>query len=76
MYHNETQQVEQSDNRSYSIAVILIMYLCIFLLGLYASWKSEFWKNQRSLEDIMLARRSIGLFMGVCTLSGKGLSIK
>lgn len=54
------------------IAAIAAFYLVILLVGMLAAWKQR--KAGRGLanpeENIMLAKRDLGLFVGVLTMTG------
>lgn len=51
---------------------VVIFYAVIFAAGLYASWKSK-QDNQgreQTSEDLMLAGRKLGMFIGFFTMTG------
>lgn len=52
----------------WGIVSIAIFYVVILLIGLYASWKSNTLKDNDS-EDLMVAGRSIGMFVGIFTMT-------
>ena len=57
------------------IAAVAVFYLIILLVGMLAAWKQR--KAGRGTaspeESIMLAKRDLGLFVGVLTMTGKSL---
>ena len=48
---------------------IIIFYLLILFIGLWAGWKQR--KNGTGTDNIMLAGRNIGVFVGIFTMTGK-----
>ena len=50
------------------IASIILFYLLILAVGIWAGRKNE--KGNDSEEEIMLAGRNIGLFVGIFTMTG------
>ena len=50
------------------IASIVIFYLLILVVGIWAGRKKE--EGNDSEEEIMLAGRNIGLFVGIFTMTG------
>lgn len=53
------------------VASITIFYLLILGVGIWAGRKKE--EGNDSEEEVMLAGRSIGLFVGIFTMTGKTL---
>ncbi len=53
------------------LIAIVIFYLLILGVGLWAAWKSGFTKKNIHSEDVMLAGRNIGLLIGCFTMTGK-----
>lgn len=55
------------------IAAVAVFYLVILFVGMLAAWKQR--KDGRGSsspeENIMLAKRDLGLFVGVLTMTGK-----
>ena len=51
------------------VVAIIAFYLLILGVGLWAARKS---KGSKDPEEIMLAGRNIGLFVGIFTMTGKG----
>ncbi|ELT96417.1 hypothetical protein CAPTEDRAFT_120487 [Capitella teleta] len=47
---------------------VIIFYVVILFLGIYASWKSKSLKSTDS-EDLLVAGRSIGIFVGIFTMT-------
>jgi hypothetical protein len=52
----------------YGLAGIIIFYTLVLAIGVWAGTKQ---KNHGE-EEVMLAGRNVGLFVGVLTLTGKG----
>lgn len=50
---------------------IIIFYLVIVLIGVWASRKQK--KENNAEEEIMLAGRNIGLFVGIFTMTGRSM---
>ena len=48
---------------------IIVFYLLILVVGILAARKSKSWKEADS-EDVMLAGRDIGLFVGIFSMTG------
>ena len=53
----------------WGLVSIIIFYLIVLLIGIYAGWKQR--KLATDQENVMLAGRNIGLFVGVLTMGGK-----
>ena len=51
------------------IFAVAVFYLIILLVGVFAAWKQRRSPGQ-SQETIMLAKRNIGMFVGVLTVTG------
>ena len=49
---------------------VIAFYILILLIGIYASWKSKAFKKETNSEDVMVANRGIGLFVGMFTMTG------
>ena len=49
---------------------IIVFYLLILLVGVIAARKTGLKVRNISREDIILARRDIGFFVGIFTLTG------
>ena len=47
---------------------IIIFYIIILGIGLWAAWRR---RGEANTEEVMLAGRDIGLFIGVLTMTGK-----
>lgn len=60
------------------IAAVAVFYLVILFVGMLAAWKQR--KAGRGTsspeENIMLAKRDLGLFVGVLTMTGKSIMSK
>lgn len=52
---------------------IILFYLLILLVGIWAGRKKV--SGNDSEEEVMLAGRSIGLFVGIFTMTGKEESL-
>jgi high affinity choline transporter 7 len=53
------------------IISIVLFYILILAVGLWAARKKQ--SGDDSEEEVMLAGRSIGLFVGIFTMTGKSL---
>lgn len=51
------------------IISIILFYLLILVVGIWAGRKKE--EGNDSEEEVMLAGRNIGLFVGIFTMTGK-----
>ncbi len=51
------------------IASIILFYLLILVVGIWAGRKNE--EGNNTEEEVMLAGRNIGLFVGIFTMTGK-----
>lgn len=54
------------------VASVVLFYLLILLVGIWAGRKTE--KGNHSEEEVMLAGRNIGLFVGIFTMTGENKS--
>ena len=55
---------------------IIVFYLIVLLIGLWAGWRQRKIAKQQGRssvdqEEVMLAGRDIGLFVGILTMGGK-----
>lgn len=50
------------------LVAIIVFYLVILGIGLWAAWRR---KGEASTEEVMLAGRDIGVFVGILTMTGK-----
>lgn len=48
------------------LVAIIVFYLAVLLVGIWAGWKNR--KKEQDTEQVMLAGRDIGLFVGVLTM--------
>eukprot|EP00092_Neocalanus_flemingeri_P106012 GFUD01135966.1.p1 GENE.GFUD01135966.1~~GFUD01135966.1.p1 ORF type:complete len:607 (+),score=99.83 GFUD01135966.1:58-1878(+) len=48
------------------LIAIIIFYVAVLLVGIWASWRTR--KEEQNTEQVMLAGRDIGLFVGVLTM--------
>ena len=53
------------------ILAIVVFYVMILLVGLWAARKSKSSEADPDSEDVMLAGRNIGLVVGIFTMTGK-----
>ena len=51
---------------------MIVFYLVILGVGLYAAWKNHKPDEDATAEDVILAKRNINLFVGVMTMTGIG----
>ena len=54
---------------------IIVFYLVVLLIGLWAGWRQKrmakaHGRSAMSEEEVMLAGRDIGLFVGILTMGG------
>jgi len=52
----------------WGLVSVIVFYIMILVIGLYASWKNKSLSSEDS-EDVFLAGRSIGLFVGMFTMT-------
>lgn len=52
---------------------IALFYVLILIVGIWAGRKKE--QGNDSEEEVMLAGRSIGLFVGIFTMTGKSIKL-
>ena len=52
------------------LVAVIVFYLVILFVGLFATWRSKSWKPKKS-EDVMIAGRSIGVVVGLFTMTGE-----
>ncbi|KAK2180844.1 hypothetical protein NP493_423g02008 [Ridgeia piscesae] len=58
----------RSDLNITALIVVILFYVVIFLIGIFATWKSKTWKTNKT-EDVMLAKRDIGIVVGIFTMT-------
>jgi len=64
---NETGTCQGPDELNVEgLIAIIVFYLAVLLVGLYAGWKKR--GEEQNQEQVMLAGRDIGLFVGVMTM--------
>ena len=51
------------------LIAIVVFYVLIFGVGLWAAWRRK--SKSKTMEDVLLASRDIGPFVGLLTLTGK-----
>ena len=60
----------------WGLVSIVVFYLIVLLIGLWAGWRQRKIAKQQGRsavdqEEVMLAGRDIGLFVGILTMGGK-----
>ena len=55
----------------WGLVSIIVFYLVVLFIGIWAGWKQRKGQSQTDQETVMLAGRNIGLFVGVLTMGGK-----
>merc|ERR1719186_1633433 len=61
------EKIAESDGVNWEgLAAIIIFYLAVLMVGLWAGWKTR--KKEANTEQVMLAGRDIGLGVGVLTM--------
>lgn len=50
---------------------VVIFYIIILIVGIWAGRKKKSDNNELETEEVMLAGRNIGLFVGIFTMTGK-----
>lgn len=72
---NETMLINVEDQEIevnvLGIVSIVVFYLVVLLIGLWAGWRQKKEQNQVDQETVMLAGRNIGVFVGVLTMGGE-----
>jgi len=53
------------------LIAVIIFYVLILVVGILAGRKSKSTENNVDSEEVMVAGRNIGLFVGVFTMTGK-----
>jgi len=53
------------------LIAVIIFYVLILVVGILAGRKSKSTANNVDSEEVMVAGRNIGLFVGVFTMTGK-----
>ncbi|XP_023932837.1 high-affinity choline transporter 1-like [Lingula anatina] len=53
----------------WGLVVIIIFYVLIFILGIWAARRNKKRGKETTSEDILLAGRNIGPYLGICTLT-------
>ncbi len=61
--------MEDPGTNWWGLAAVIVFYIVILAIGLFASWKKKT-LSQTDSEDIMLAGRDIGAFVGIFTMTG------
>ena len=67
---------DDSDTRDLNVSgiiSIIVFYLIVLAVGIWAGWRQKRMRTSGSAnqEDIMIAGRNIGIFVGVLTTAGK-----
>jgi high affinity choline transporter 7 len=55
---------------------IVTFYLLILVVGIWAGWKNRGKGSQGGTEQVMLAGRDMGTFVGILTMTGKDILIR
>ena len=55
---------------------IVTFYLLILVVGIWAGWKNRGKGSQGGTEQVMLAGRDMGTFVGILTMTGEDILIK
>ena len=67
-------QIERFLFSSSGLIGVIIFYLVILAVGLFAAWRNRKMRlqadQQVSAEDVILAKRNINLFVGIMTMTG------
>ncbi|ELU02454.1 hypothetical protein CAPTEDRAFT_214938 [Capitella teleta] len=63
-------EVFRGELNVWGLVGVIAFYIVILIIGIYASWKTKSLKSTDS-EDVMVAGRSIGIFVGVFTMTCK-----
>ena len=53
------------------VVSVAVFYLLILAVGVWCGWRQKQKASANATEDIMLAGRDIGTFVGVLTMTGK-----
>ncbi|XP_013408313.1 high-affinity choline transporter 1-like [Lingula anatina] len=53
----------------WGLVAIIVFYLLIFILGIWAAWKNKKKGKDATSEDVLLAGRNIGVFIGIFTMT-------
>lgn len=55
---------------------IIVFYLAILAVGIWAGWKNNRKnKKESGTENVMLAGRNMGVFVGIMTMTGKKIIV-
>ncbi|ELU16697.1 hypothetical protein CAPTEDRAFT_113629 [Capitella teleta] len=63
-----SSEVFRGELNVWGLVGVIAFYVVILVIGIYASWKTKSLKSTDS-EDLLVAGRSIGLFVGVFTMT-------
>ena len=66
-----TRRVRKMAVHWVGVAAIVVFYLLILGVGLWAARKAKHTGSSPESEDVMLAGRNIGLVVGIFTMTGK-----
>ena len=58
------------------LVAIIVFYLLILLVGIFAARKTGLKVRNISRQDVMMAGRNIGLFVGIFTMTGMAFVVK
>ena len=56
------------------IISIIVFYVAVLMVGVWAGWKQKRSGAKTDQEEVMLAGRNIGLWVGVLTMGGTNLN--
>ena len=63
--------VDVGDINVPGLVSIIVFYLIVLFIGIWAGWKQRKSQMTSDQETVMLAGRNIGLFVGVLTMGGR-----
>ena len=63
--------VDVGDINVPGLVSIIVFYLIVLFIGIWAGWKQRKSQVTSDQETVMLAGRNIGLFVGVLTMGGR-----
>ena len=64
------EDVDTKDINVPGLVSIIVFYLIVLFIGIWAGWKQRKSQVTSDQETVMLAGRNIGLFVGVLTMGG------
>ena len=66
-----TEDVDTKDINVPGLVSIIVFYLIVLFIGIWAGWRQRKSQVTTDQETVMLAGRNIGLFVGVLTMGGR-----